>query len=71
MTTKPFQPIDCSFCGVRFSTLESAEKAKIIAGPNVFICRDCVGVCLQVMAEGDPEWRDQKIEALSKLRDGA
>ena len=62
----PVGYVDCSFCGTRFST---SDKGKVVAGPNVFICRDCVGLCLDVMAETDPEWRDQKIEGLKALKD--
>ena len=36
--------IRCSFCGK-----EQAEVKKIIAGPNVFICDECVGICNQVL----------------------
>jgi ClpX C4-type zinc finger protein len=54
----------CSFCGTRISI---SDKRKVVAGPNVFICRDCVGLCIELMAEADPEWRDQKIEVLKKL----
>jgi hypothetical protein len=42
--------------------------ALAVAGPGAFICRDCVGICIEVMAESDPDWRDQKIEALGILR---
>lgn len=58
--------VDCSFCGTRFSI---SDKGKVVAGPNVFICRDCVGLCLDVMAEDDPEYRDQRIEGLNALKD--
>ena len=36
--------IRCSFCGK-----EQAEVKKIIAGPNVFICDECVGICNQIL----------------------
>ena len=51
---------------------EAAKGAPtlVVAGPSVFICRDCVGLCIDVMAQSDPVWRDQKIEALSSLRAG-
>ena len=34
------QPIRCSFCGKR----ENAG-ARLIAGPGVYICSDCVAAC--------------------------
>lgn len=36
----------CSFCGKTH-----AETSKIIAGPGVFICDECVHVCLDIMGE--------------------
>jgi hypothetical protein len=36
--------IRCSFCGK-----DQAEVKKIIAGPNVFICDECVGICNQIL----------------------
>ena len=34
----------CSFCGK-----SHAEVKKLIAGPGVYICDACVGVCKQVL----------------------
>jgi len=40
----------CSFCG------KSAQFARrIIAGPGVYICDECVHVCEQILAEGDQQ----------------
>jgi len=40
----------CSFCG------KSAQYARrIIAGPGVYICDECVKVCEQILAEEDQE----------------
>ena len=61
----PIEYVECSFCGTEFST---TDKGKVVAGPKVFICRDCVGLCIDVMADHDPEWREQQIEALTALR---
>ena len=36
----------CSFCGN-----EQREVAKLIAGPRVFICDECVGKCNDILAE--------------------
>ena len=38
----------CSFCGKN-----SDEVRKLIAGPTVFICNECVEMCIDVIAEGD------------------
>jgi len=62
--------MQCSFCGAPVAKPVKGAPVLAVAGPSVFICRDCVGICIQVMAESDPDWRDQKIEALSSLRSG-
>jgi len=36
----------CSFCG------NSQNAAKLIAGPTVFICEECVDVCLDILKKG-------------------
>ena len=38
----------CSFCGK-----SSDEVRKLIAGPTVFICNECVEMCIDTIAEGD------------------
>jgi enoyl-CoA hydratase len=40
------QEICCSFCNK-----SQAETAKIIAGPKVYICNECVDICNQVIAD--------------------
>jgi|SRR6516162_9274543 len=60
------QKVECSFCGSAIA--EGSRHA--VAGPSVFICRECIGICIEVMATEDPAWRDQKIEALQKLQLG-
>jgi ATP-dependent Clp protease ATP-binding subunit ClpX len=36
----------CSFCG------KSQEKVRrLIAGPNVYICDECVALCNEIIAE--------------------
>jgi ATP-dependent Clp protease ATP-binding subunit ClpX len=34
----------CSFCGKR-----KAEVERLIAGPGVYICNECVGLCNDVI----------------------
>jgi hypothetical protein len=38
--------LSCSFCGKT-----QAEVAKLIAGPAVFICNECVDLCVQTLNE--------------------
>ncbi len=38
----------CSFCGKC-----SDEVRKLIAGPTVFICNECVEMCIDIIDEGD------------------
>lgn len=39
-------PFHCSFCGK-----SQAEVAKLIAGPSVFICDECVNLCWDILQE--------------------
>jgi hypothetical protein len=41
--------LHCSFCGK-----SEHEVAKLVAGPNVFICDACVAICVDVMDKGRP-----------------
>jgi ATP-dependent Clp protease ATP-binding subunit ClpX len=36
----------CSFCGK-----PQTDVAKLIAGPGVFICNECVGLCVPILGE--------------------
>jgi len=38
--------LKCSFCGK-----SEKEVNKLVAGPGVYICDGCVGLCSQVIAE--------------------
>ena len=40
------QPIRCSFCGKRENQVE-----RLIAGPGVYICSDCVSACGELLRE--------------------
>ena len=40
------QPVRCSFCGKRES-----QAAKLIAGPGVYICSDCVQACSDLLRD--------------------
>ncbi len=57
---KPDATLRCSFC------VKSREQVrKLIAGPAVYICDECVGLCNDIMAE---EWQEAKHAIASKLR---
>lgn len=42
------QPLRCSFCGK--SQLDP-RVTKLVAGPGVYICNECVDLCNQIIAE--------------------
>jgi hypothetical protein len=44
------QPLQCFFC-----SKGQDEVKKLIAGPAVFICDECVGVCVDIMTS-DEQW---------------
>ena len=39
-------PLRCSFCGK-----EQAKVAKLIAGPGVYICNECITLCFVILQE--------------------
>lgn len=41
-----FDKVRCSFCGKQRN-----EVRKLIAGPNVYICNECVDLCREIVAE--------------------
>ncbi|MFB9905372.1 ClpX C4-type zinc finger protein [Allokutzneria oryzae] len=46
--------VRCSFCAK-----DESAVAKVIAGPGVFICDQCVGMCVEILAgvpEPQAEW---------------
>lgn len=63
---KPKEPI-CSFCGKGAN-----EVTKLIAGPAVYICDECVDLCNDIIkeaAKSDPViTREQETHDLLKLR---
>lgn len=52
--------LSCSFCGKR-----QEQVTKLIAGPDVFICNDCVQLCADILKE------DTSAETKMHLKDGA
>lgn len=51
--------LSCSFCGKR-----QEQVTKLIAGPDVFICNDCVQLCADILKE------DTNAETKLNLKDG-
>ena len=46
MTKKKFDGLRCSFCGKG-----QEEVAKLVAGPGVYICNECIGLCNEIIGE--------------------
>lgn len=44
-------PLCCSFC-----IKDTDAVAKLVAGPGVYICNECVDLCNQILAEPAPEF---------------
>lgn len=42
--------LKCSFCGKK-----QAEVRKLIAGPSVYICNECIDLCGEILSEEVPE----------------
>ncbi len=53
--------LSCSFCGKG-----QDEVKKLIAGPSVFICNECVDLCNEIIAEEREEIREIKVPRLPK-----
>jgi hypothetical protein len=47
--SKEITYVECSFCGKKQSDVH-----KLIAGPAVYICDQCVGHCFKAVVEGEP-----------------
>ena len=45
-----YGPFECSFCGK-----PETEVNRLIAGPGVFICNECILLCEQILEEEDLE----------------
>ncbi len=61
------KPLYCSFCGK-----SQHDVSKLIAGPSVFICDECVGICTDIIREETPIWKVLSVlaEAERSGRDG-
>ena len=49
-TLEELRPLRCSFCAKT-----QHEVKKLIAGPTVLICDECVKVCMQILEAPNPE----------------
>ncbi|EJE99067.1 ATP-dependent Clp protease ATP-binding subunit ClpX [Liquorilactobacillus mali] len=53
------EPVMCSFCGK-----SQDQVKKIVAGPGVYICNECIDLCKEII---DEEFRDQATEELTDV----
>jgi ClpX C4-type zinc finger/Sigma-70 factor, region 1.1 len=56
----------CSFCGKA-----QPEVLQLIAGPRVFICDECVQLCVQSISIEHPEWLPNHRKFVDELADKA
>ena len=59
MAEKKDRSLKCSFCGKNQETVR-----KLIAGPSVYICDECVQLCNEIILE---EWDEQTSQVSQKL----
>jgi ClpX C4-type zinc finger len=52
----------CSFCGKA-----QADVLQLIAGPEHFICNECVQLCVDFIATKYPDWLEQHRQFLTTL----
>src|SRR5256714_9564997 len=52
-------PLKCSFCGK-----SQNDVRKLIAGPTVYICDECIELCNDIIAE---EWEEEKSREIRSL----
>ncbi len=61
MTARDGDVLRCSFCGK-----SQHEVRKLIAGPTVYICNECVEVCLDIIAEDRASEKQARSKPLPK-----
>lgn len=54
--------LHCSFCGK-----SQHEVRKLIAGPSVYVCDECVALCNEIIQEGNSTSKEATTEVLPKL----
>ena len=58
--------IECSFCGK--SVPKEEAKDRFVAGPQAFICRDCVDLTIEIFGKKDSQSGERAIKALEAMR---
>jgi ATP-dependent Clp protease ATP-binding subunit ClpX len=58
MATETKDSLRCSFCGK-----QQREVVKLINGPNVHICDECVEVCNEILLNDPPQTSDTETPA--------
>ena len=61
MSNRDGDVLRCSFCGK-----SQHEVRKLIAGPTVYICNECVEVCLDIIAEDRVHEAKSRQQVLAK-----
>ncbi len=56
--------IKCSFCGK-----SEEEVPRLIAGPGVFICSDCIEMCCEIMNDEYTEYHREELKNLPKPKE--
>ncbi len=54
--------LKCSFCGK-----PQSQVNRLVAGPGVYICDDCIRICTDILEEGSAEEKADKAETAYKL----
>ena len=52
-------PVTCSFCGK-----SQDQVKKIVAGPGVYICNECIDLCKEII---DEEFKDEAVNDLLEV----
>lgn len=52
-----FRWLHCSFCGKK-----ETEVSKLVAGPHVFICDECVSIAARMMQDSHDDTEPPKVE---------
>ena len=61
MANKEENSVCCSFCG------RGESRARLIAGPDVYICSDCVKACADLLKEDEQYDENGKLKAPAQL----
>ena len=69
MSRKRYSPCECSFCGKNQDDVQ-----KIIAGPQVYICNECVSLCTEILEEQKEKdkkggWREFKVPTPKAIKE--